>query len=37
MIVADISRLRNEAQFTPTRSLKDGLRDALDWWRTKAA
>lgn len=35
MIVADITRLQNEAQLAPTRSLKDGLQDALEWWRTK--
>ena len=31
-IVADVKRLRDEVKFTPTRSLDEGLQDALSYW-----
>jgi nucleoside-diphosphate-sugar epimerase len=32
-IVADISRLRDEVEFTATRTLDQGLAEALDYWK----
>lgn len=34
-IVARIERLRDEVGFRPARSLRQGLSDALDWWRAQ--
>jgi nucleoside-diphosphate-sugar epimerase len=32
-IVADVTRLRNEVAFTPSRTIDQGLADALDYWK----
>lgn len=36
-IVADVSRLRDEANFVPARDLETGLRDALSYWASIGA
>jgi len=33
VLVADVGRLRDEVGWRPARSLDDGLRDTVDWWR----
>jgi nucleoside-diphosphate-sugar epimerase len=35
-IVADIARLRHEVGFVPSRTLEQGLTDALDYWKRMA-
>ena len=36
VLVADVTRLRDEAGFTPAWSLEDGLRQTVAWWRDQA-
>ena len=36
LLVADVGRLRDEVGWLPARSLADGLRDTVDWWRASA-
>ncbi|MGE5548215.1 MAG: NAD-dependent epimerase/dehydratase family protein [Solirubrobacterales bacterium] len=33
-LVADVRRLRDEVGFTSRHTLRDGLADAIEWWRT---
>jgi nucleoside-diphosphate-sugar epimerase len=33
---ADVRRLRDEVAWRPGRSLEDGLRETLEWWRERA-
>jgi nucleoside-diphosphate-sugar epimerase len=35
-IVARVARLRDEVGFVPAHTLREGLSDALDWWRGQA-
>ena len=32
---ADVTRLRDEVGWAPTRALEDGLREAFEWWRAR--
>jgi len=32
VVVAEVTRLREEVRFTPRFSLRSGLRDTVDWW-----
>jgi nucleoside-diphosphate-sugar epimerase len=34
-IVADVTRLRDEVQWQPRYSRREGLRDTIAWWRTR--
>ena len=36
LLVADVGRLRDEVGWRPSRSLDDGLRDTVEWWRATA-
>ena len=36
-IFAETTRLREEVKWTPERSLREGLRDTLEWWRSHDA
>lgn len=33
VVVASVERLRNELNFVPSRSLDEGLKQTIDWWR----
>jgi nucleoside-diphosphate-sugar epimerase len=33
LLVADVGRLRDEVRWSPSRSLDEGLRDTVEWWR----
>jgi len=35
LVVADVSRLRNEVGWTPRFSLDEGLRSTIEWWRAQ--
>jgi nucleoside-diphosphate-sugar epimerase len=35
-LVADVGRLHDDVGWRPARSLDDGLRDTVDWWRASA-
>jgi nucleoside-diphosphate-sugar epimerase len=35
-LVAEVRRLRDEVGWMPSRSLEDGLRETLEWWRARA-
>jgi nucleoside-diphosphate-sugar epimerase len=37
VLVADVSRLRDEVGWRPRLSLEEGLRDCVTWWRTARA
>ena len=37
MLVADVSRLRNEVGFSASRSLQEGLVETVAWWREQLA
>jgi nucleoside-diphosphate-sugar epimerase len=37
LLVADVSRLRNELNWRPRISLEDGLREVVNWWRIRHA
>lgn len=37
LLVADVTRLRDDVGWRPARSLDDGLRDTVEWWRANAA
>lgn len=37
LVVADVRRLRNEAGWTPSLSLEDGIARTIDWWRAAEA
>ena len=37
LLVADVGRLRDDVGWRPARSLDDGLRDTVDWWRATGA
>lgn len=34
-LVADVARLRDEVGFTPRISLREGVEQAVEWWRTR--
>ena len=34
-VVADISRLKNEVKWTPTKSFSEGLEETINWWKEK--
>ena len=36
LLVADVTRLREEVGWRPSRSLEDGLRDTVGWWRASS-
>ena len=36
LVVADVTRLREEVGWTPERTLEQGLAEAVEWWRTQA-
>jgi len=36
LLVADVERLRDEVGWQPSRSLEDGLRDTVEWWRARS-
>jgi nucleoside-diphosphate-sugar epimerase len=36
-LVADVGRLREEVGWRPARSLEEGLRDTVEWWRSTVA
>jgi nucleoside-diphosphate-sugar epimerase len=36
LLVADVGRLRDEVGWRPSRSLDEGLRDTVEWWRASA-
>jgi nucleoside-diphosphate-sugar epimerase len=36
LLVADVRRLRDEVGWRPSRSLDEGLRDTVEWWRASA-
>jgi nucleoside-diphosphate-sugar epimerase len=36
LLVADVARLRDDVGWRPSRSLDDGLRETVDWWRSNA-
>jgi nucleoside-diphosphate-sugar epimerase len=35
VLVADVRRLSEEVKYRPTRLLRDGLSDAVEWWRQR--
>ncbi|HEX7526789.1 MAG TPA: NAD(P)-dependent oxidoreductase [Gaiellaceae bacterium] len=35
LLVADVTRLRNDVGWRPARSLDDGLRETVEWWRAR--
>lgn len=35
-IVADTTRLREEAKYQPSIQLRDGLRETIEWWRARS-
>ena len=35
LLVADVGRLRDEVGWSPSRSLDEGLRDTVEWWRLR--
>ena len=37
LLVADVSRLRDELGWRPRIALDDGLRECVNWWRTRRA
>jgi nucleoside-diphosphate-sugar epimerase len=37
LLVADVGRLRDEVRWRPSRSLDDGLRETVEWWRSTAS
>jgi nucleoside-diphosphate-sugar epimerase len=37
LLVADVRRLHEDVRWRPSRSLEDGLRDTVDWWRSSGA
>jgi len=37
LLVADVSRLRNELNWRPSISLEDGVREVVNWWRIRRA
>jgi nucleoside-diphosphate-sugar epimerase len=37
LLVADVGRLRDEVGWRPARSLDDGLRETVEWWRSTEA
>ena len=37
LLVADVGRLRDDVGWRPSRSLDDGLRETVEWWRATGA
>jgi nucleoside-diphosphate-sugar epimerase len=37
ILLPDVHRLRDEVQWRPRRSLSEGIRDTIDWWRAELA
>lgn len=37
LLVADVGRLRDEVGWRPSRSLDEGLRDTVEWWRASGS
>lgn len=37
LLVADVARLRDEVGWSPSRSLDEGLRDTVEWWRASGS
>jgi nucleoside-diphosphate-sugar epimerase len=37
LLVANVRRLHEDVGWRPSRSLEDGLRNTVDWWRSSGA